>query len=208
MVVTTLDAQPAGATPLSEEDLYGLKLSWVSTQAELNEVEASNVLTGRGWAFRRRGRWWYLSTDQVCILHRRMFGDVWRWAGQLRRRESNIGVAPHDIAVSVRDLCDDVVAQIGDGIALAYPPDELAVRFHHRLVSIHPFPNGNGRHARLATDLLVDELGLVAFAWGNGTDLVSPSDTRLQYLRALRAADRDHDYRPLLEFARAGQKLT
>jgi Fic-DOC domain mobile mystery protein B len=203
--MTSLGAQPAGATPLSERDLAGLKLSWVSTQSDLNEVEAGNVLAGRSWAFRRRGRWWYLTTEQLCILHRRMLGDVWKWAGQLRRHETNIGIAPHGIAVSMRDLCDDVVAQIGDGTELAYPANELAVRFHHRLVSIHPFANGNGRHARLATDLLVHDLGLAAFSWGNGNDLVSAGDTRSQYLRALRTADRDLNYEPLLEFARAGQ---
>jgi Fic family protein len=82
--------------------------------------------------------------------------------------------------------------------------DELAVRFHHRLVSIHPFPNGNGRHARLATDLLVHDLDQPAFSWGRGIDLTSPSETRSQYLRALRTADRDLDYSLLREFARAG----
>jgi Fic-DOC domain mobile mystery protein B len=198
-------AHSPGATPLSPEDVAGLKLSWVSTQEELNEAEARNILAGRSWAFRRRGRWWYLSAEQLGVLHRRMLGDVWRWAGQLRRRETNIGIAPHGIAISVRDLCDDVVAQVGDGDALAYPPDELAIRFHHRLVSIHPFPNGNGRHARLATDLLVHDLGREPFSWGNGSDLVSIGETRSQYLRALRTADRDLNYELLLEFARAGQ---
>jgi Fic-DOC domain mobile mystery protein B len=166
--MTSLDTSPPGATPLSEEDVAGLKLSWVSTQRELNQVEAINILAGRNWAFRRRGARWYLDSEHLRILHRRMLGDVWKWAGELRRRETNIGIAPHGIAVAVRDLCDDVAAQIGDGSHLAYPADELAVRFHHRLVSIRPFPNGNGRHARLATDLLIRDLGSTAFSWGEG----------------------------------------
>jgi Fic-DOC domain mobile mystery protein B len=202
--VTQLEEQPAGATPLSAEDLTGLKLSWVTTHGELNWAEADDILQGRSWAFRRRGSWWYLGSDQLQALHRRMFGDVWKWAGKLRLRDTNIGIDPYRITVALRDLCEDAIAQIGDGQNLAYPADELAVRFHHRLVLIHPFPNGNGRHSRLATDLLIRDLGRNPFSWG-GTELTSASDARSRYLDALRAADRDLDVAPLLRFVRSGQ---
>jgi len=200
--VTPFEGQPDGATPLTTEDVEGLKPSWVSSQAELNQAEAENILRGRLWASRaRRPPFWYLSDTGLKDLHQRMFGDVWTWAGQLRQRETNIGLDPHQIPVAVRDLCEDTAAQIGNGSKLAHPADELAVRFHHRLVLIHPFRNGNGRHARLATDLLVADLGAEPFTWG-GAELTTPTDLRSDYLTALRQADTAADFTPLVEFAR------
>jgi Fic-DOC domain mobile mystery protein B len=164
--MTTFDDQPDGATPLMPDDLVGLKPSWISSQAELNQAEADNILRARLWTTRtRRQRFWYLSDTGLRDLHLRMFGDVWTWAGKHRLRQTNIGVEPHQVPVAVRNLCDDTVAQIGGDGGAAYPPDELAVRFHHRLVVIHPFRNGNGRHARLATDLLLVDLGVAPFTW-------------------------------------------
>lgn len=140
--------QPEGATPLTHEDLQGLRLSWITAQGELNQAEAENVLRGRTWAFRRRPKFWYLADGGPELLHKQMFGDVWTWAGQMRRREANIGIAPFRISVELRNLREDTLAQIGDHAHVAYSPDELAMRFHHRLVAIHPFLNGNGRHSR------------------------------------------------------------
>jgi Fic-DOC domain mobile mystery protein B len=131
-------------------------------------------------------------------LHKRMFGRVWRWAGEFRLTERNIRVAPHRIGVDLRNLLDDCRYWIEHG---TYPPDEIAARFHHRLVWIHPFPNGNGRHARLATDLLSVRLGQPRFSWGR-VNLVDAGETRRAYVAALRAAD-GHDIQPLLEFVRA-----
>lgn len=202
MEVTPFGGQPEGATPLTAEDLEGLKPSWVSTQPELNQAEAENILRGRLWASRsRRPPFWYLRDPGLQDLHQRMFGDVWAWAGKLRQRETNIGIDPRQIPVAMRDLCEDTVAQIGDGSNLAYVTDELAVRFHHRLVLIHPFPNGNGRHSRLATDLLVADLGAEPFTWG-GTELITATDARSDYLTALRHADSSRDFAPLIAFAR------
>lgn len=202
MEVTLFGGPPGGATPLTVEDLEGLKPSWVSTQPELNHAEAENILRGRLWASRvRRPPFWYLHDPGLQDLHQRMFGDVWAWAGKLRQGETNIGFDPHQIPVAVRDLCEDTVAQIGDGTDLAYPAGELAVRFHHRLVLIHPFPNGNGRHARLATDLLVADLGAEPFTWGDA-ELITATDLRADYLTALHQADSSHDFAPLIAFAR------
>jgi Fic-DOC domain mobile mystery protein B len=200
--VTPFDGQPDGATPLTDDDIHGLKLSWISTQAELNQAEAENILRGRLWASRvRRQPFWYLRDAGLQELHRRILGDVWDWAGKLRNRETNIGIDPHQIPIQLRDLCDDTLAQSSDLNNLANPLDELAVRFHHRLVLIHPFPNGNGRHSRLATDLLVADLGAEPFSWG-GAELTTPTDLRANYLSALRHADSNHDFAPLIAFAR------
>jgi Fic-DOC domain mobile mystery protein B len=206
--VSELGREPPGATPLPAEDLAALRLSWVTTRDELNQAEADNILRGRLWAFRRRGQFWYLEPEQLHRLHRQMFGAVWSWAGAQRRRETNIGIDWQQIAVALRNLCDDTLAQIGDATNLAYPADELAMRFHHRLVLIHPYPNGNGRHSRLATDLLGRDLGLDEFSWGTGgvgrsEDIATAAITRQRYLAALRAADSRRDVTDLIAFAKS-----
>ena len=127
-----------------------------------------------------------------------MFGDVWSWAGEFRRTERNIGIEPVLIPVELRTLLVDVRYWIEYG---TYPTDEIAIRFHHRLVAIHPFPNGNGRTARLMADLLVVELGDEPFTWGRAS-LTDVGQTRSKYIEALRAADR-LDIAPLLGFARS-----
>jgi Fic-DOC domain mobile mystery protein B len=127
---------------------------------------------------------------------------VWRWAGDLRRRQTNIGIPAHQIAAATHGLCLDVQAQIADQPASAWPAEEIAVRFHHRLVSIHLFPNGNGRHARLASDLLLRILDAPPLTWG-AADLTADTDTRAAYLKALREADGERDYQPRLDFARS-----
>ncbi len=127
-----------------------------------------------------------------------MFGRVWRWAGAFRQTERNIGVAPHQIGIELRKLLEDCRYWIDHN---TYPVDEIAARFHHRLVWIHPFPNGNGRHARLATDLLLASLGQQRFTWGRA-NLVDAGQTRQAYVAALRAADAK-DIRPLLGFVRS-----
>jgi Fic-DOC domain mobile mystery protein B len=127
-----------------------------------------------------------------------MLGDVWRWAGQFRRSERNIGIPFYEIPAAIRQLLEDTKAWIEYG---SYPADEIAVRFHHRLVQIHPFANGNGRHARLMADLLIMQGGGKRFSWGS-ENLADPGVTRRQYIEALRAADR-RDFGPLLAFARS-----
>jgi Fic-DOC domain mobile mystery protein B len=200
--VTPFDEPPAGATPLTRDDIEGLKPSWISTQAELNRAEAENILRGRGWASRtRQARLWYLNDTGLRLLHRHMLGDVWTWAGRLRVGETNIGIDPYQIPVALRALGEDTLAQIGDGASLAYPIDELALRFHHRLVLIHPFRNGNGRHSRLAADLLIADLRAEPFTWG-GSDLTNSSSLRTDYLAAIRHADTTQDFGPLIAFAR------
>ncbi|MGA7949739.1 MAG: mobile mystery protein B [Thiobacillaceae bacterium] len=188
--------QDDAATPLTLEEREGLVPSYITLRRELNEAEQANILEAEEWAFARKRD--MLSEQFLKTLHKRMFGRVWRWAGEFRLTERNLGVAPHRIAIDLRKSLDDCRFWIENG---TYPADEIAARFHHRLVWIHPFPNGNGRHARLATDLLLAGLGQPRFSWGR-VNLVDASETRRAYVAALRAAD-GHDIGPLLEFVRS-----
>jgi Fic-DOC domain mobile mystery protein B len=184
------------ATPLTVEEREGLIPSYVTLRRELNEAEQANILEAEQWAFARTRN--VLDERFLTALHKRMFGRVWRWAGKFRRTERNVGVDPFRIATDLRQLLDDSRYWIGHS---TYPPDEICARFHHRLVAIHLFPNGNGRHARLATDLLLVELGQPRFSWGR-TNLANPGETRQAYVTALRAAD-GRNIQPLLAFVRS-----
>ncbi|MES9980937.1 MAG: mobile mystery protein B [Candidatus Thiodiazotropha sp. 6PLUC6] len=184
------------STPLSAEELEGLIPSYITLRSELNEAEQANILEAEEWAFKRKRD--VLSEKFLNDLHKRMFGRVWKWAGQHRQTGKNIGVDAYRIPVELRQLLDDVRFWISND---TYQPDEIAARFHHKLVWIHIFPNGNGRHARLATDLLLTALGQPRFTWGR-ENLVDANETRQAYVDALRAADQ-HDYGPLLTFVRS-----
>ena len=183
-------------TELTEEEREGLIPSYITLRSELNEAEQANILEAEEWAFTRKRD--VLDERFLKSLHKRMFGRVWRWAGKFRQSERNIGVEFYRIPVDLWQLLDDCRYWIENE---TYPTDEIATRFHHRLVLIHPFPNGNGRHARLATDLLLVKLGRPRFSWGS-VNLVDPGETRQKYVAALRAAD-NHDIGPLLEFVRS-----
>lgn len=193
--VVSLD-YPPGATPLDADELASLIPSHISTQGELNEWEQLNIAQGDHWA--RKQRKDILTESFLRQLHRQMFGETWRWAGDFRKFDKNIGVDWLKIGVELKNLLDDVRYQVERG---SFPADEIAVRFHHRLVAIHPFPNGNGRHARLAADLLVERLGRQRFSWGSHR-LADANDTRRNYIAALQAAD-VRDMAPLLAFARS-----
>lgn len=198
--MSDLFREPPDATPLTPAERDGLKQSWITTRADLNEAEQANIVQGAAWARRLRGRDAAAILDEAfaLALHKRLFGDVWKWAGAYRTTERNLGVLPYLIAPQVRQLFGDVRYQIEHR---SYPPDEIAVRLHHRLVAIHPFPNGNGRHTRMMADLLIERLGGRSFSWG-GTPVTDQGDLRLRYIAALRAADAN-DIAPLLEFARS-----
>jgi Fic-DOC domain mobile mystery protein B len=185
-----------GQTPLSEEEREGLIPSYITLRAELNEAEQANILEAEEWAFKRARN--VLDIDFLNELHKHMFGRVWTWAGTSRKTGKNIGVDACRIRTDLQELINDCTYWIENG---AYEPDEIAARFHHRLVCIHPYPNGNGRHARLATDLLLRTLDQPRFTWGS-QNLTDPGQTRTLYIEALRAAD-NHDYGLLLAFARS-----
>lgn len=193
---------PDGATPLDSAETEGLLPHHVMTRAELDELEEANIQIGMEWALttavlnRRRAD--VLTERFLYELHRRMFDEVWDWAGHVRRTDKNIGVDKARIRVEVRKLVEDARYWRENG---TYAPDELALRFHHRLVSIHPFPNGNGRHARLMADLIVQQAGRRAFSWG-GASLMTTSALRSAYIHALQRAD-EGDLCPLVDFARS-----
>jgi Fic-DOC domain mobile mystery protein B len=188
---------PPGATPLDPDEAEGLIPDHITTQGQLNRWELRNVLAGETWAFGAK-RSNILSIEFMQTLHKKMFGDTWRWAGNFRKTEKNIGVAPETIETGLKELCEDVKAQLK---YKSWPLDEIAARFHHRLVYIHPFPNGNGRFARTMSDLLLVEHGAERFSWGAGDLVSNTSEVRNRYISALQAADRK-DYRELFAFVR------
>ncbi|HEX4583627.1 MAG TPA: mobile mystery protein B [Burkholderiaceae bacterium] len=189
--------RPAGATPLDPDEAVGLIPSHITTQGQLNEWEMTNILAGESWAFSRTHKE-LLSSEFICQLHKRMFGDTWRWAGRFRTTEKNIGIDPAGIQPALRNLCEDVKVQLD---LASYPLDEIAARFSHRLVAIHPYANGNGRLSRTIADLLLVHHGAPRFTWG-GSNLVADGEVKQCYLAALRAAD-GKDYGSLLRFVRS-----
>lgn len=196
--MTTLATTSDGNTPLSPEELADL-IPNLATKEELNEWERENILLAREWATSDRTAPLEIVSDQyIRKLHERMFDETWKWAGLYRLTEKNIGVPGAQIRERLVALFGDVRYWVENK---TYPPDEIAVRFHHRLVFIHPFPNGNGRHARLTADVLVMKLGNPAFTWGSA-NLIEEGAARTRYLEAITAAD-DGDIQPLLQFARS-----
>lgn len=188
--------EPDDATPLTLEERADLLPAHIAYRAELNAAEQENIARGQDWALARKRD--LLTEKFIKDLHKRMLGDVWRWAGKYRTTERNLGIHYYEIPMAVRELLADAKTWVEHK---AFPPDEIAVRFHHRLVKIHPFPNGNGRHSRLIADLLAMRLGGERFTWGKA-NLQQAGDVRRQYIEALRAAD-NHDYGALLRFARS-----
>jgi Fic-DOC domain mobile mystery protein B len=196
------DAHALGATPLDPDELAELIPGHISTQGELNEWEQANIVQGQEWALRStKSTFAKLLTDQyVRKLHNRMFDQTWRWAGQYRTTGKNIGIDWVQIPEQVRVTCANAQHWVLESV---FEPVELAIRLHHRLVEIHPFPNGNGRHARLFADLLlIKHFGTDRLPWG-GRDLVASGENRNRYLAALREADHGRLIN-LIDFASQG----
>lgn len=196
-----LHSQAKDATPLDPDEIEGLIPTHLVYRDQLNELEQENILHAQLWLLTSR----FSKVNDAGFLrqlHKKMFGQVWRWAGVYRKTDKNIGIDAYKISVELKELCDDVDAWIAFS---TYPTDEIAVRFHHRLVFIHLFPNGNGRHARLATDVLLSkQLNSAAFNWGQGkiaNSINTEGETRSHYISALREADKG-DYSALMAFVR------
>lgn len=184
------------STPLTAEEKDGLKLKWITLRSELNEAEARNIAQAQVWLMSNKNKD-ICSDTFLRDLHKKMFGDVWKWAGTYRTSERNIGVAPYQIPMKLMQLFDDVKFWIENK---TYSNIEIAVRLHHKLVQIHPFPNGNGRVSRLIADLFLEKLEGTKLYWGN-TNLVNVSEVRSSYIAALRKADAG-DYSDLMEFTK------
>ncbi len=191
--------EPDGATALDPDEMEGLIYKHVQTRGQLDELEQINVQEGMKW-LKRQKKADPFTEEFACKLHDKLFGKVWSWAGKFRKTGKNIGVDAVYIAVELRNLLDDARYWVENE---TYPPKELAARFHHRLVAIHPFPNGNGRHSRIMADaVLTIAMNEKPIDWAGGHDLQSMGDHRKTYIEALRAADQG-DYEPLLEFVGA-----
>jgi len=188
-----------GNTPLSPDEQADL-IPNLATKEELNQFERANILVAYDWALSRRNlrRQDPLTEPYLRDLHRRMFDQTWKWAGLYRTTEKNIGIPHYQIRDALGALLGDTRYWLEHH---TFPGDEMAVRFHHRLVSIHPFANGNGRHARLMADVLVRMQDRPVFTWG-GADIVAQGDFRRRYIDALQAADKNN-IEPLLVFARS-----
>lgn len=190
-----------GNTPIRPEEAEQL-IPKISTMAELNEYEALNILEAQRWAFSARAMNSTnpLEESYVRTLHVKMFDQVWKWAGTYRMHELNIGCDPREIIQRIPQLLGNTKYWLDNK---TFPVDECLIRFHHQLVSrIHPFPNGNGRHARMMTDVIAVKCGRPEFTWGARANLVAEGGARTAYLAALRALDaNEKDVQALLDFA-------
>lgn len=191
-----------GQTPLEEEEKEGLKILTITTKGELDEFEQKNIEQAVQWTIGRSLKTEKLLTESfVKSLHKKMYNEVWKWAGDFRKSEKNIGVESWKISTQLRMLLDDVKFWIENG---TYSEDEIAIRFKHRIVSIHCFPNGNGRHSRLMADLIVEKVfKRKTFTWGQtNSNLSKQNNERAEYLQALKKADKG-EFTDLLKFARS-----
>lgn len=191
-----LDDEPDDATALTPEERDGLIPTHIALRRELNELEQQNILAANAWVFGQRRN--PVAEPFGRNLHRRMFGQVWRWAGQYRTSDKNIGVPHWEVPIRLREALDNTRYWVDHQ---TFPPDEIAVRFHRAIVWVHPFPNGNGRWSRLMADILVMALGQPRFTWGSSA-LRDADQVRRDYIAALRLADQ-HDFTALLAFARS-----
>lgn len=191
-----------GATPLDPNEAAELIPTYISTQGELNSLEQENILKAEKWLARKRSTNDVLSESFLRRLHVEMFGDVWRWAGKYRSTDKSIGIPWTQIPSAIRIFLENTRYQIENQV---YPLDELGARFHHRLVEIHPFANGNGRHARYMTDALLGALGQPRFSWGTLGDaqgIDRRGTTRERYIGCLKQADA-RNIGPLVQFVRS-----
>lgn len=188
-----------GQTPIDEEEKEGLKIKSITTQGELDEFEQLNIEKAVEWTIHAK-----LNPDKILTekfvkdLHKRMYGDVWKWAGEFRKSEKNIGISWVMIEIELKKLLDDTKYWIKHN---TYSSDEIAIRFKHRIVSIHCFPNGNGRHSRMMADIIMESVfNEDLFTW-HQSNMVKANETRKSYINALREADKGN-VKPLVSFAK------
>jgi Fic-DOC domain mobile mystery protein B len=188
-----------GQTPLNEEEKEGLKIKSITTQGELDEFEQLNIEKAVEWTIHTKLKPEKILTEKfVKDLHKRMYGDVWKWAGEFRKTEKSIGIPWTQIEIELKNLLDDTKYWIENK---TFSPEETAIRFKHRIVSIHCFPNGNGRHSRMMADIIMESIfGNKIFSW-NKSNMVKANKTRNQYIKALREAD-NGNFKQLIEFAK------
>ncbi|HLO91992.1 MAG TPA: mobile mystery protein B [Lentimicrobium sp.] len=189
-----------GQTPLDEDEKDGLLIPTIGTRGELDEFEQQNIEHAIQWAMGRMFKPELIFTEEfILLVHKKMFAEVWKWAGEFRKTNKNIGVDKWQIPVELKYLLDDALYWHKNNI---YTPDELAIRFKHRMVSIHCFANGNGRHSRLIADIIIEKIyKLPVFTWG-AANLNKIGNNRTTYIKAIKDADKG-DITNLLVFARS-----
>jgi len=189
-----------GQTPIDDDEKEGLKIKTISTREELDEFEQANIQQAVEWTLKTTfSKEEILTEDFILLVHKKMFGEVWEWAGTKRKTNKNIGVDKHQITIEIKNLFEDCKYWIDNK---TYQPDEIAVRFSHRVVQVHVFPNGNGRHSRLMADILISHIfKKPVFTWGR-SNLSKSGDSRKKYLDALHKAD-EGIMKPLITFARS-----
>jgi Fic-DOC domain mobile mystery protein B len=189
-----------GQTPLEEEEKDGLLIPTIATRGELDEFEQQNIEQAVQWTLTRNFKQQDIFTEVfIKDVHKRMYNNVWAWAGKFRKTNKNLGVDKQYIGIELKKLLDDVIYWTNNN---TYPPDEIALRFKHRIVSIHCFPNGNGRHSRLMADIIIEKIfKLSVFTWG-AANLSDEGNARAAYLKAVKTADKG-DCSLLLAFARS-----
>lgn len=188
-----------GQTPLDEDEKEGLKINSITTQGELDEFEQLNIEKAVEWTISMKFKTEKILTEKfVKDLHKKMYADVWKWAGEFRRSEKNIGITWTQIGIELKNLLDDTKYWIENK---TYSPEEIAIRFKHRIVSIHCFPNGNGRHSRMMADIILDSLSKVEMFTWHQSNMVKANETRKTYIQALREAD-NGNIEPLIKFAK------
>ncbi len=187
-------------TPLEEDEKEGLLIPTIATRGELDEFEQQNIEQAVQWTLSRKFKQSYIFTESfVRDVHKRMYNRVWKWAGEFRKTNKNIGVESWQIPIELKTLLDDAIFWAGHN---TYPAEEIAIRFKHRIVCIHCFPNGNGRHSRLMADIIIEKIyNLPVFTWG-AANLFGEGDIRTAYLKAIKTADKG-DYSLLMAFARS-----
>lgn len=188
-----------GQTPLNEEEKEGLKIKSITTQKELDEFEQLNIEKAVEWTIRANLTPKKILTEKfIKDLHKKMYDDVWKWAGEFRMTDKNIGIKWSQIGIELKNLIDDTKYWIENK---TYPPIEIAIRFKHRIVAIHCFPNGNGRHSRMMADIIIKSIfGKEIFSW-HQSNMVKANETRNEYINALRKAD-NGNIAPLIKFAK------
>ncbi|RYG03242.1 MAG: mobile mystery protein B [Chitinophagaceae bacterium] len=189
-----------GQIPLDEDEKEGLRLKSIATRQELDEFEQQNIEQAVEWTIKTSLKYNTILTEAfVKKLHKRMYGEVWAWAGEFRKTNKNIGIDKWQIPMELRNLLEDARYWIENN---TYLPDEIAIRFKHRLVAIHCFPNGNGRHSRLMADIITEKVfRQPVFSWG-ADELIKSGNVRAGYLHAIRTAD-GGNIGPLILFARS-----
>lgn len=189
-----------GQTPIDENEKEGLLLKSITIQRELNEHEQLNIEKAVEWTIHNKfNQDTILSKEFIKKVHMKMFSDIWEWAGKFRKSEKNIGVEWINIGIELKYLLDDTKYWIEHK---TYSPDEIAIRFKHRIVNIHCFPNGNGRHSRIMADIIIESIfGRGVFTWSH-SNMVKPDETRKKYLAAIKEGDKGN-IEPLINFARS-----